>query len=213
VDIPFLKLAHSPYIFVNDPPWEWVTRIPEYYNLWYCLKGEGTIEIDGKAYIIHPGKTFLLLPGTHIHARQNPHNAITNFAAHFTFMTADGRLPEIDSAPLLYVKVPARSGLEERMQEATARGRFDHSTDLREAAATVYLILLDILRLQAQKQTPWGNPRIENLLALIDAQPGAYQRLEELCQASGFSPAHLRRLFLELTGKSPMQYLLLIRSQ
>ena len=71
----------------------------------------------------------------------------------------------------------------------------------------VFLALARLWRHHQQKKGPFGE-LIERLLDGIDAQPGKFSRIEQLCTMSGASEAHLRRLFMKRVGMSPLAYMI-----
>ncbi|MEM9159596.1 MAG: AraC family transcriptional regulator [Verrucomicrobiota bacterium] len=205
--LPPITLFEPPAIYLNATPWEWLTKIPDYYNLWYAIEGRGELEIEGVAYSIEPGSLFLIQPHSRVAARQKVGHDVRNFTAHFNFAASSPIVEELQQRPMHGLSIPTKGLIENRMQETISRIRSGDNLSLREAEALVFLILADLFRLRNTRLLPLGDNRLENLLNLIDAQPGSFTRLDQLCSSSGVSAAQLRKLFVKRTGQSPIAYL------
>lgn len=206
IDLPAIRLVEPARICVNTLPWAWETCIPAYYNFWYSLTGYGEMRLDDKPYAVKPGVAFLLAPGTRVTAHQSASEPITNFAAHLVFRADTGRMPA-KSDLFLGTSVPSRPEFDARVREIASRARSQDPLTVKEAESMVFLALARIWRYHRQKDGPFLE-KLESLLDAIDAQPGKFTCIEQLCAATGSSEAHLRRLFLERVGTSPLDYII-----
>ena len=93
------------------------------------------------------------------------------------------------------------------MKEIALRARFTDELSKREVEAAVFVLLAQLWRIHIQKADP-QTQRIEQLLGDIEAQPGRYTNMQELCAATGLSPAHLRRRFVAKVGVSPIDFVI-----
>jgi|GEM_PF-244181 AraC-like DNA-binding protein len=81
-----------------EPNWSWQPLPLPDYDLWYAVKGQGDMWINGDKYNIRPGSCFILHPGDEIKASHRPNNPLTVLYCHFTIVnkkTKHGReLPD-----------------------------------------------------------------------------------------------------------------------
>lgn len=204
IDFPGVRLVDPPRIWANAPPWRWELVMPDHYNFWYALSGAGEMRIDGERFEIRPGRAFLLFPGCRVEAGQNDRRPITNFAAHFLFRNETGRLPR-GALPFVAADVPSASEFGVRVREITAAARQPGPLAAREVEAMVFLAIARVWRHQCRGGSALLQ-KLDTLLDEIDAAPGRFQRVEILLARMGVSTAHLRRLFMERVGMSPISY-------
>jgi len=207
LSLPKIQLVDAPAIYMNTAPWEWVTTIPDYYNLWYAMEGIGSLSIDGESFDVREGEAYLLPPQTPVVGVLHGDQPLKNFTIHFRFDESQGEFSRLKNHPFRQLLAPNRSQIEARMQEARARVRNRDELAQSEAEALCFLILADLYRIHTSKEHALGDSRLEALLNLVDAQPGAFNKVEDLCSASRLSRSHLRRLFHERTQQSPIAYL------
>lgn len=205
-----IDLLDNPKIYSNPDPWEWRTHLKDYYNLWVLLKGRVHLRTEHQEWRLSAISGVLLPPGTTVYARLDNVAFMANFAAHFR-LSSSSKLHadefQLPDKPMTF-RFPDPVFVEERLHEACARARRSGGGSLIEAEALVLLLLRDVLRGSSASTRRPARPTLDTLLALIEARPGAFQRMEDLCAVAKVSPAQLRRQFLAQTSFPPMEYLL-----
>lgn len=183
-------------------------------TLWqYTLSGLGMVEYGGRHYPVRPGEAFLLtLPEPHCYRLPE-----TPGEWEFIFLGLAGpeteRLTEAlrrESGP-----VSARYGSPEAVRLAWRLIRGDGAAGFTGAAAAAACAAEFMLALIA----PDGAPDAENSDFLprfhqfCMAHLGQKLSVAEMAEFSGYSRSHFCRLFRNIAGKGPHEYLLELRLQ
>jgi AraC family transcriptional regulator len=142
-----------------------------------------------------------------------------HFAAeYFAALAADAgvRHPEVPfDSPRLPLSRPL-APLVARARTRLASGSIDALDDWRHLATD---LAIGVVRLLATGQAaprpalPVHERRVTELVRQIDAHPGDAYTLEALAQAVDLSPFHFARIFQDVTGCSPHQYVMRMRLQ
>jgi len=201
-----VQLKDPPRIFISEQNWHWIGKIPDYYNIWYAIQGEGQMKVDGATYPITAGDIFILAPGQHVDALHNCNNPIHNFAAHFVPVNARGVRVIPRELPLL--RVQAR---DPTLLDVTAR----HIVRLgaRPGTGSVMAHWLYGLIWQAvdDARAPGLNPvdaRIRELAETLASNPARRITVDQLAAQAGLSRVHFSRRFRHITGETPSGYII-----
>jgi AraC-like DNA-binding protein len=103
--------------------------------------------------------------------------------------------------------VPIDIGLLEGWRLELERIRTAFLTPTAKNCLRAKMGVLNMIRLLMDETTPTGSLSPEERLRnLIDADPSESRSLDELCAECGYSPDHLRILFVKAFGATPKQY-------
>jgi AraC family transcriptional regulator, arabinose operon regulatory protein len=203
-----VRLVDSPRIFVSEKNWHWRTIIPDYYNLWYAVRGEGEITVDGVLYPIRTGTLFILAPGQHVQAMHNCNNPIHNYATHFHPVTSHGRRIKPASLPLCGVQVRNAS-----LFEMIARHTVSHYKSGHDATSSLAAQWVCVLALQAihDAHTPAANAvdqRMSEWAGKVASNPGNRLSIQDIAKETGLSRVHFTRRFKHVTGETPQAFII-----
>ncbi len=214
------QIAHNPLpldavalespsrIYVSEPQWRWTTTIPDYYNLWYVLRGKGTMRVNGVQQALTSGVAFLLAPGTAVDASHDADDPIHNYAAHFWPLRRGRQLARAHGLPVAGVAVHD-SGLFEVIARQTVRlgeGERPFGTPL--AAALVFALVIQIMRSVSLPAADPVDQRLWEIMDRISANPGQPYTVEALAREAGLSRVHFTRRFRRATGETPSRYII-----
>lgn len=186
------------------PDWSWDTRdhgMPDR-DLWVVLAGSGTAcAASGREIELGRGDVFVLDGTQPFAAWHDPGDPITVVAIHF------------DGGPALpvhvrVVPVEFLAGVLDRLLRCRLLG------DDVAASRWLHAALDEVNAMVAQTRQP--DPRAWSIRSFADQireRPGDDWRVATLAARAGITPQHLGRLFRELTGRSPKEYVLEARIQ
>lgn len=189
------------------PDWSWDTRdhgMPDR-DLWVVLAGTGTACLargancaaDGQEIPVGRGDVFVLDETRPFSARHDQGDPLTVVAVHFE----DG--PPLP-AHVRVVPVEFLAGILDRLMRC--RLHADDATASRWLAAALEEVGAAAT---AHERPPQARTTDPNALAdQIRERPGDDWRVATLAERAGVTPQHLGRMFRELTGRSPKEYVL-----
>jgi len=168
-------------------------------NLWVVLAGTGSARLTGEPErSVARGDVFVLDSTRPFAARHDPSDPLTVVAVHFDGGTA---LP----AHVQVVPIEFLAGILDRLLRCRLAGD--------EAAATRWLhAALEEVAAASRAREHGPDARAALAVAAVTDQirerPGDDWRVANLADRIGVTPQHLGRLFRELTGRSPKEYVL-----
>lgn len=174
-------------------------------DLWVVLAGSGSARVGGDAVgarggpelRLSRGDVFVLDANRPFAARHEPHDPLTVVAVHFEGGPA---LPVHVSV----VPVEFLAGILDRLMRCRL-----HGDD--EAASRWLAAALDEVGAAAAARERRPQALVADTRAVADRireRPGDDWRVAALADRAGVTPQHLGRLFRELTGRSPKEYVL-----
>ncbi|MDZ4770845.1 MAG: AraC family transcriptional regulator [Chloroflexota bacterium] len=184
--------------------------------LMLTVSGQGRCRLNGRDYLCEPGSVALLLPGTAQDYGTMPGKTWNFYWAHFIPRPAwFGWLSLPQVMPGLIVQRLDDDALQphlHRVFERMIRENKQHSVysdDLSQNALEEALLL--IARAVAVGQGIGLDPRVEQVVAYMEAHLAEPISLDRLAQSVALSPSRLAHLYKRETGASPMQTLVRLR--
>ncbi len=180
--------------------WKWVCDGP-YHAFYYIAEGSWSVEINGQQILVQQGEVLYLREGTDAviatELDQTTHYFISFYCE-----------KDFDLGIKTTVKTPDASRLFSQIHDT-----FHSDTSLGKLKVA-YLFLQLILTLAEGSGDGEPDPveeTIQKATAYININYAKELSLGDLCQITGYSQAHLRRLFLRYHGTSPSQYIIGLR--
>jgi AraC-like DNA-binding protein/quercetin dioxygenase-like cupin family protein len=201
-----------------EPGWRWQPRLSDY-DLWFVVRGQGSMRLGDQHYAIQPGTLFVLRPGDVGHAEQDPNNRLTVAYMHLDMRaTADAAsalkngawLPSRcilfqDTAQIDALLTRAVRLMETRQRLAAVEARF-----------VAQQALVAIYQQDARNHGVMGaqiDRRIEQVTNFIRSHPEARMSLEAAAARSGLAPTYFSRLFSQEVGMSLRAFMLQVRME
>ncbi len=180
-----------------------------YYQVIYCVRGQGKLLIDGHEYTIEPGMGFYL-------PKDYPHEYFATQEIWEThWITYDGReIPELMktmSFPTWRVfsisNLSAMDAIFKKMLYLLKTGYYYSG---HQCSVMLYQFLLDLNRYVNLQNSPNESYKLKQLQPVIDFIDRNYMQeieLKQLAAIIGLSPQYLCRLFKECFNLRPFEYL------
>ncbi|XEC93291.1 AraC family transcriptional regulator [Paenibacillus tarimensis] len=189
--------------------WRSDDYIPEFNRLYYIIEGEGFIKVDGKQYDPKPGDLCLLPAGVSQSYGTAGLNTFGKFWCHFTAKTGGFPLFDLLDTPVV-ISVDDGAVLREKFEKLIVFTRSDTWTSVLYAhAALLEIIGLFLDRAGAVEWDVRSTASLEKLhdvLVYIDEHLGESLSVQKLARIAHFHPNYFIRLFKNITGLSPIQY-------
>lgn len=201
---------------VCAPGWNWRTRLPDY-DLWFPIKGRGTLRLRDRAYAVRAGTLLFLRPGDRPVATQDPADRLTVVYLHLDFHQPGARAPRAvppDWLPSRCVPFPDAAQFELLLARVVRLLERRQTLSTLEAKFVLQQALLEIYRQDAVNRGFAAgrlDPRVERVTAYLRAHPECRLAREEAAALAGLSPAYFGRLFSAEIGASFREYLLRVR--
>jgi|APSaa5957512622_1039677.scaffolds.fasta_scaffold65323_1 AraC-like DNA-binding protein len=199
------------------------------YELMIIREGEATHGINGKEYVLLPGDVYLMRPGDEHEIIVSPSGAIAESNVLFDFDRLDLNLRDLATVPGFHTLF----SLEPSMREATsfkARLRlnpeqlrkaldlideleYEQAKELAGYQLKCITLFLDLILFlsrayeEVDRQKVTHVQRIAEAVSYIEANFAESVTLDELTQRAHCSATQLRRIFQEVYGVSPHEYL------
>jgi AraC family transcriptional regulator of arabinose operon len=207
-----LTILLEPMFFTAEH-WRWNNEVPDCFDLWIALEGEGEMKTRGNVYPIQPGTAFILLPHQRVSAKSTVDQTFRNFACRF-MPSPGGEETLIEKADQL-MGVPVLDVLrtKELCRAAVQSTHYGDALALQQSAGLCYQILAQVWR---AAHTPARRDADTALLRLMDRlreQPSQRLSLEDMARESRLSVAQFSRRFLALSGEPPMRFAIRQRVQ
>ncbi|QYR23325.1 AraC family transcriptional regulator [Paenibacillus sp. sptzw28] len=197
--------------------------VHNYYLVHTVMSGKGIFEIDGRRYECEKGDTFFIFP-----------DVLFTYAAdaeepwHYRWVAFKGHLAEplllslgiTPANPVIHSDNIRRfTSLYRRMQVTLERSVHPELADL-EANGLLRILLKEFGEVNASKlmfNTPTVVPDIERQIKQavrwLSFQYAEQVSIEDLSRRLGYHRTHLSKMFKQLTGVSPIQFLLKVRME
>ncbi len=201
---------------VCAPGWNWRTRLPDY-DLWFPVKGRGTLRLRDRAYDVRAGTLLFLRPGDQPVATQDPADRLTVVFLHLDFHGPEAQTPHaVDPGwlPSRYVPFRDVAQFELLLTRVVRLMERRQTLSTLEAKFVLQQALLEIYRQDAVNQGFAGgrlDPRVERVTAYLRGHPECRLTREAAAAIAGLSPAYFSRLFSAEMGTSFREYALQIR--
>ncbi len=202
-----LRFWDAPAIFRNAPTWRWTTTIPDYYNFWYAMRGQGVLRVDGREYPFKAGTCFVLAPGQQVDGEHDQRDSFWNFAAHLHTLGRQGRRVAAREFPLMAVAVRDTALFDVAVRHVV---RQHGAAEPGRRVAERWLLAM-VNQVVADARLPAIDPVDERILAIaerIAANPGAWASVADMARDAGLSRVHFTRRFTRATGENPSRYLI-----
>ncbi|MET0422736.1 MAG: AraC family transcriptional regulator [Actinoplanes sp.] len=188
-----------------EPDWSWQPTLRDH-DAWLVVRGRGHAVLpDGEAEL-RTGSLVLLRPGDTGRFRQDPLSRLTVLYCHFTLDEPAGLARH---RQLLHVAPVA-----DLMTRLVRLNRDPHPLRRLDAVAVLLMLLAEIHRQDSQaggEDTEMIDPRLQEVLDFVHANPGRRPSLDEAASIAGLAPPTLSRLFTRQLGLSFRQYVLQAR--
>ncbi len=203
--------------FYCAPDWSWdvagrsdwtgekAGAVPFNYDLWTVLEGAGTLTAEaGQEYKLGPGACFILRGDESYRARHEPSDPLVVFAVHFDFLDGHGSVEYPGTRLFRQIRnLDFLAHLFDRMETAWREQGGD--ADFWLSAC------LKEIDHQDREAVEYGYRRrqadlIRTLCREIMREPGREYRVGDLAARLKCSRFHFSRLFKDVTGKSPADF-------
>jgi AraC-like DNA-binding protein len=190
--------------------WQEFHFTPDFHKLYYIIEGEGYVKIKNNMYYPKPGELFLLPAGAIQSYGTLNDNTFGKYWCHFSATIGSSHLVEIVDTPI-FLKVEDPQKLKEQFQALIHYSKSDQiSSELH-----IQSILLDILVLFIDKRnTPHANiikhttiDKIGDVLHYINEHMKESLSIEQLATIVNFHPNYFIKVFKDVTGSPPIQYI------
>lgn len=198
------------------PGWQWRPRLDDY-DLWFVVRGRGSMRIGDQQHSIAPGTLFVLRPGDVGHAEQDPDDRLTVLYLHFAMRAEEAAIhafansawlparcvPFQDAVHLDALLTRAVRLMETRQQLAAVEARFV----LQQALVAIY-------QQDASNQGVAGaqlDRRVAQVTNLVRNHPEVRVTLNDAAAQSGLAPTYFSRLFSRELGMSLRAFVLQVR--
>lgn len=210
-----------------EPGWhlavDWSSRLEDQ-DLWFIWAGAGRMELGGRRTIaLAPGVCVWMRPGGIYRAEQDPRDRLGVTYLHFDLLAREpspagslGRLPS-------EVHEVAEIGrVDALLRRVAALVRPVRPTEELERGALIaeHLLTSLLIELDASPHESGGMPppaitgrraRILELAERITEDPASITSIASLAEAAACTPDHLSRLFREVLGRSPQEFVIQAR--
>lgn len=194
-----------------SPQWRDTRFTPEFNRFYLIMDGEGMVELSGKRYFPKPGQLFFL-PAAEVqsYATISDHTFL-KYWVHFTAKTGGLQLFSLLRMPV-FANI---ASLERTVRKFEALIEAFRDTAIRSAfrqQSLLFDIISDYTDHFAPDQFQLYNPEmtttIEAMLSFIDARLSEAITVDQLAEQFHYHPNHVIRMFKQLTGFSPIRYLI-----
>jgi AraC-like DNA-binding protein len=197
---------HLAPMFFSADNWRWNNQVPDCFDLWIALDGEGEMKTRGNVYPIRPGTAFVLLPHQRVSARSTVEQTFRNFACRFV-PAPGGEDALIDKADqLMGVLLSDVHQVRELCRAAVQSTHYTDALAAQQSAGLCFQILAQVWR---AAHTPAQRGTDASLLRLMDRlreDPSERLSLEDMAAETRLSVAQFSRRFQTLSGQSPMRF-------
>jgi len=211
---PFeVRINTRPTYWHCEPGWEWRARPLADHLLWYVLDGIGLMRLDGRAWDLRAGSSFVFQPDAQPHGTQNPDRRLVVFGMHFDLFDADRQRITEPGAPLPPLGHIVRDGaffatLAQRCDAGFRRGDAFGALQSQLYLQAILLHLLD----EALRPAPSAiDLALDEIVRSIQRDPGQRWSVDELARQAHLSRAQFARRFRAATGLAPARFMIQAR--
>lgn len=181
------------------PHWHWERRINNA-SLYYIGDGNLKFTLKDKSFVVSKGDV-VFLKASDIATIANETDTYSSLI-YIAF-----KLDETDKflSETVFFDTTYRSLFKEILDAHLSKAPFSNLKILQSLSKLIYNLLNDCL---SKNEDYASTSRIHAAAEYININYYKDLSLEELCRISGYSPAHLRRLFIKTFGFSPREYII-----
>ncbi len=202
------RLTASPVVYHCEPIWSWKAESLPDFTIWGVLEGSGELSLNGQDSPLSPGVCFLFQPGDAIDAKQNPLNPLSIFVTRFEILDTDN---ETISAEELNLPRGALRPMAPRNLENLANLSLSwNAENPTQKAIQDHALRMFLLFIADASHTAFDKRALKALNAL-ESDCSRKWTVEELSKIAGLSTSQFSRVFLRLTGESPIRHLITLR--
>lgn len=77
-------------LVICERDWRWAPSPLPDYDLWIVLEGRGSLEMDGVAFDVSAGRSFVFQPGSLVRGEHDPEHRLRVLFCHFQILDAHG---------------------------------------------------------------------------------------------------------------------------
>ncbi|WP_051621217.1 helix-turn-helix transcriptional regulator [Paenibacillus sp. UNC451MF] len=199
-----------------EPSWHWKPQQPLHdYDLWYAMSGTGKMTINGKTYPIEKGTCFLIRPGDHPEAIQDPDDRLTVIFIHFSIIDPlNGQPIQPSSMPERHTVVGDTLLLEMLLNRQLQMIHTQEPWQETEFDLMMKQTMLHLHRWQKTDDslsTGKHKQLIARVISYIRENPGRRASHQDIADQVQLSPEYLSILFKKYTGTSIKEYITDVR--
>ena len=192
-----------------EPGYQWGPGIRDHYLIHHVISGKGCYEVNGAAYTLHAGDTFLVYPQTEV-----TYYADTEFPWEYAWVGFNGSDASIilnatdfsKSTPVLVT-----DGLCDEIREQLLgiyRARGNRFVDSVEMTGRLYQTLAMFMKNSSEnKSLDTAGSYVQKAVSYISANYSYPITVEDISGYVGVSRSHLFRSFETILQESPKEYL------
>ena len=205
--LPFqgLKVVLGPLDLISEN-WRWNRPIPNCYNLWVALEGQGEMITLGKTYPIHPGSCFIFSPHQKISGKSVALQPFRNFACRFLPIDGKGDILQEKIERLMGVEASNFFGIRDLCQAAIQASRYDDALAMQQSAGLCFQILAQVWRDAHMPAPKDPDFLIHQMVERLRNHPLERLTLKEMALESRMSVSTFSRRFMAISGESPMDF-------
>ncbi|MEF3312452.1 AraC family transcriptional regulator [Paenibacillus sp. GYB004] len=195
-----------------DAKWRQMNFVPEFNRFYYIREGEGCLVIDGVPHYPRPGQLFVMPSGVKQSYYTINENGFGKYWCHFTAKIGDTDLFRLTGVPS-HIDVTDHDRLSRLFEQLIEHYHSRQFT----AALMQKSVLLEIVSLYLERavegrqmfradEEDSGIRNLNLVLKYIESHLHDNITVPQLAALVHFHPNYLIRLFRELVGTSPIQY-------
>lgn len=201
-------------IYESPSSWQWRSQDRDYWNLWVAIGGKVAMTVGEKPPVfLQMGGCILIPPETFVSGHSTGISNVVNFTVHF-----QGWLPGMEivadrKALTSGVQADRVLWLEPLCEELVWLFAQSSKPENQNLGIGLHFLLRSLL---AGARSPKMNPReraIREAMAAIRRNPRGPWLVEDMAKYCSMSVSHFSKLFGEITGLSPNQFLIRERVQ
>ncbi len=202
--------------WVHEPGWRWRITMPDY-DLWLVLAGQGAGRVNDTPVTVRANSLMMFRPGDVAEFGHHPNDPLTVISCHYDFVdpatSAPSDLPA-EWLPGRHLQLARTSRLSDLLHRIMRLRRDPHPLRQLESASVLLSALIEVYLQEAQAQgrlIPQIDPRLQEVLDYIAAEPSRRPTLSQAAAVAGLSPVYLSRLFSAQLGTTFRRQLLQVR--
>lgn len=192
-----------------DDAWRAEKIVCNFHKLYYVIKGNCVIEIDGKKHLGERGTLFFIPAGTKHSYYQENDNYVTKHWVHFTF-EANAKDPFKGLELPISVTVDHPKIMEKNFKIAYGKAETTWETLLQQAK--IMEILSEFLRLAGCEEENAADP-LQKVVDYLGTHTAENLTVEKLAEIMHLHPNYFIRAFKQQTGMPPIKYLTLLKME
>jgi len=195
-------------VYEHQRNWTWRRRAVGHFNLWFAIKGQGTIAHSGRTWPFVPGTFFLFPPELSLFGSSTGCPDVTNFTIHV----------EADRAAVSTLERHVHGGEPVQMGHLLWAAHlcrhlsevfFLHPNEGHDVLQSGLMLLLQSM--ERSRRTPVLDPVERGVIQLVERirrNPAAAYTVAEMARSVRLSTPHFTRRFKAVTGLSPVRFLI-----